>query len=154
MLKLETMKNPLVSIVDDDSSVRTSTGRLVRSLGFRAEVFSSALEFLTCGHPATTACLILDLRMPDIDGLKLQRHLKDADYQIPVVFVTGSSSAREESQATAAGAVGFLRKPISADVLANVIQMALRLYFPGPANISDPLPGRNTQPGGSTENTL
>ncbi len=121
--------NPLVSIVDDDPSVRISTVRLVRSFGFRAEAFSSAREFLTQGHPATTACLLLDVCMPEIDGLRLQRHLSDTQHHIPIVFITANADTAEEIRATHAGAVDFLFKPISADILANAIQTALRLHF-------------------------
>jgi two-component system response regulator FixJ len=138
MLNTETAtQNPLVSIVDDDASVRNSTGRLVRSFGFRAEVFSSAREFLTYGHPATTACLLLDLRMPEIDGLELQRHLSDNHHRIPIVFITGNADVGDEFQAAKAGAVDFLRKPVSPNILADAIQTALRLHFDGGAKAPD-----------------
>src|SRR5882762_4840462 len=134
MFKTETeSKNPLVSIVDDDASIRNSTGRLVRSFGFRAEVFGSAREFLTYGHPATTACLLLDLRMPGIDGLELQRHLTDTHHHIPIVFISGNADITDELRAANAGAVDFLRKPVSPNILADAIQTALRLHFDGGA---------------------
>ena len=138
MLNSETAtQNPLVSIVDDDASVRNSTGRLVRSFGFRAEVFGSAREFLTYGHPATTACLLLDLRMPEVDGLELQRHLTDTHHHIPIVFISGNADITDEFRATNAGAVDFLRKPVSANILADVIQTALRLHFDGGTQAPD-----------------
>jgi len=137
MFKTESTKNPLVSIVDDDASVRTSTGRLVRSFGFRAEAFSSAREFLTHGHPATTACLLLDLRMPEVDGLQLQRHLSDNHHHIPIVFISGNSDISDEFRAANAGAVDFLRKPVSANILAEAIQTALRVHFDGGTKTPD-----------------
>jgi FixJ family two-component response regulator len=112
----------LVSIVDDDVSVRQSTRRLIRSFGFRAEAFGSAEEFLESGDAAKTACLILDVRMPDMDGLELQRRLADDGLQIPIVFLTGRASEEEERRALRAGAVDFLRKPVGRDALLRIVQ--------------------------------
>jgi FixJ family two-component response regulator len=112
---------PLLAIVDDDTSIRISTQRLIRSLGFRAEVFASAQEFLKSGCAQATACLILDLRLPGMDGLQLQRLLASRSHQIPIIFVSASGSDQDEREALEAGAIGFLRKPVSEQSLINAI---------------------------------
>jgi FixJ family two-component response regulator len=115
----------LVSIVDDDVSVGQSTRRLVRSFRFPAEAFASAEEFLASDLAPRTKCLILDVRMPGMDGLALQRRLADLGLQIPIVFLTGRASDEEERRALAAGAVAFLRKPVGRDTLLRVVQQIL-----------------------------
>ncbi len=116
---------PLVAIVDDDASVRRSTRRLIRSFGFRAEAFESAEEYLASGEATTTACLILDVRMPSMDGLELQCRLADSDPPIPIVFITAQASEEEERRALHAGAIAFLRKPVDKDVLLGVLGAVL-----------------------------
>jgi len=114
-------EEPLVSIVDDDTSVRQSASRLIRSVGYRVEAFGSAQEFLDSDRAANTACLILDVRMPGMDGLELQRRLAGSDPPIPVVFITARASEQEERRALGAGAVAFLRKPVGKDALLRVL---------------------------------
>jgi FixJ family two-component response regulator len=116
----------VVSIVDDDVSVRRSTRRLLRSSGFRAEAFASAEEFLNSKSAAETACLILDLRMPGINGLELQRRLTQNGNPVPVIFLSAHASEEDERSALRAGAVQFLRKPISKEALLSGIQDALK----------------------------
>jgi len=118
---------PLVSIVDDDVSVRRSTRRLLHSAGLRVEAFASAEEFLMSGRAEETACLVLDLRMPGMNGLQLQRRLAEDSNPVPIVFVTAHSSPEEERQALQTGAIQFLQKPISKDVLLLAIRNALKL---------------------------
>jgi len=125
--KNKSLHPPLVSIVDDDVSVRRSTRRLLHSAGLRAEAFASAEEFLMSGRAEETACLILDLRMPGMNGLQLQRRLAEASNPVPIVFVTAHSSPEEERQALLAGAIQFLQKPISKEVLLLAIRNALKL---------------------------
>ena len=112
---------PLISIVDDDASVRRSTGRLIGSLGFEAETFASAEDFLSSGRAAQTACLLLDVRMPGMGGLELQRRLADHTPPIPIVFLTARASEEEERRALEAGAVGFLRKPVGKEQLLRML---------------------------------
>jgi FixJ family two-component response regulator len=112
----------LVAIVDDDASVRQSTCRLLRSLGFRAEAFGSAEEFLAADPAAKTACVILDVRMPGMDGLELQRRLAVSDPRLPIVFFTAHASDEEERRARRAGAVDFLRKPVAKETLLGVLR--------------------------------
>src|SRR6266516_4632046 len=115
----------IVSIVDDDASVRRSTRRLLRSSGFRAEAFASAEEFLDSKAVAETACLILDLRMPGMNGLELQRRLTQNGNPVPVIFLSAHASEEDERSALDAGAVQFLRKPISKEALLSAIRDAL-----------------------------
>ena len=123
--KGRTINAPLVSIVDDDVSVRRSTRRLLRSVGLRAEAFASGEEFLKSGQAEETACLILDLRMPNMNGLQLQQYLAEASNPVPIIFITAQSSPEEERKALEAGAVEFLQKPIGKDVLLLAIRKVL-----------------------------
>ena len=118
---------PLVCIVDDDASMADSTRFLVRSFGFRAQAFLSAQEFLDSGLVAETSCLILilDLRMPGMDGLELQRNLASANRRVPIIFISGRANEEEQVQAIAEGAVAFLTKPFSEDELFSAIRAAL-----------------------------
>ncbi|HEY4814239.1 MAG TPA: response regulator [Chthoniobacterales bacterium] len=118
---------PLVCIVDDDSSMADSTRFLVRSFGFRAEAFLSAQQFLDSGLVEETKCLILilDLRMPGIDGLELQRNLTNANKGIPIIFISARATEQERAEAIAGGAVDFLCKPFREDALLNALQVAL-----------------------------
>ncbi len=116
----------VVSIVDDDVSVRRSTRRLLRSSGFRAEAYASAEEFLDSKSAAETACLILDLRMPAMNGLELQRRLAQNGDHVPIIFLSAHASEEDERSALRAGAVQFLRKPISKEALLSAIRNALK----------------------------
>jgi len=113
---------PLVVIVDDDASVRQSTRRLIRSFGYRAEAFGSGEDFLTFAAAAQIACLVTDVRMPGMDGLEIQRRLAERDARIPIVFITGRATDDEERRARSAGAVAFLRKPVSRATLLEVLE--------------------------------
>ncbi len=106
--------------------MRRSTRRLLRSSGFRAEAFASAEEFLNSGWAGETACVILDLRMPGINGLELQRRLTQNGNPVPVIFLSAHASEEDERSALRAGAVQFLRKPISKEALLSAIRNALR----------------------------
>jgi FixJ family two-component response regulator len=116
---------PLISIVDDDDSLRNSLNNLMRSVGFGVQGFSSAEAFLKSNQLHDTACLILDVRMPGMSGLDLQRQLMAADCQIPIVFITSHGDDDARSRALAAGAVEFLYKPFREEALLNAIHTAL-----------------------------
>jgi FixJ family two-component response regulator len=116
---------PLVCIVDDDASIADSTRYLVCAFGFRAEAFLSAEEFLNSSLVEETKCLILDGRMPGMDGLELLRYLATANKRIPIVFVTAQANESERRQAMAGGAVDFLRKPFGEEALFAAIQAAI-----------------------------
>src|SRR6266581_5576390 len=125
--KIKTTKEPLVSIVDDDVSVRRSTRRLLRCCGLRAEVFPSAEDFLQSGLAAETTCLLLDVRMPKMDGLELQRRMGETHQLIPIIFLSARASEEEEHRALRAGAANFLRKPVSKEALLNAIRAVLKI---------------------------
>src|SRR6266403_3060237 len=105
--KSKTLSEPLVSIVDDDISVRRSTRRLLRCCGLKAEAFASAEDFLQSGRVAETACLLLDVRMPGMDGMELQRRLGEIAQFVPIVFLSARASEEEERRDVRAGAARF-----------------------------------------------
>jgi len=115
----------LISIVDDDESMREAIQSLLRSVGFRAETFASGEQFLQSEQIEHTACLILDVRMPGMSGLELQRRLMATQCRIPIVFVTAHGEEEARSRALQEGAVDFLLKPFSEEALLNAIQAAL-----------------------------
>jgi two-component system, LuxR family, response regulator FixJ len=123
--KAKRSEAPLIFIVDDDLSVRRSTARLVRTSGMRAAIFASAQELLDSGRVVDGACLILDVRMPNMDGLELQRLLSETKQRIPVIFFSARATKEEEDRALRSGAVAFLRKPVGKDALLRVIHRAL-----------------------------
>jgi len=112
---------PTVFVVDDDASVRRSTERLVRTMGFDVRTFASAKEFLDHVRVEGPACLVLDVRLPGLGGLDLQRELTQAGVAIPVIFITGHGSIPMTVRAMKAGAVEFLTKPVRPrDLLAAI----------------------------------
>ncbi len=117
---------PLVSIVDDDESVRESLPDLLRVLGFAARAFSSAGEFLASGYVDQTRCLLLDVAMPGMSGPDLQRELKLRWKEIPVVFITAQTDEAIRSRVLEQGAVECLLKPFSDIALLDAINTALR----------------------------
>jgi len=117
---------PLISVVDDDDSVRESLDGLFRSVGFIAKVFASAEEFLNSDHLRTTDCLILDVRMPGMNGVELHRHLIANNFEMPVIFITAHGSDGEvRARALKNGAVDYLDKPLSEDALLKAVDKAL-----------------------------
>ena len=119
------IETALISIVDDDESIREAIQSLLRSVGFRAKTFASAEQFLQFDQIENTACLILDVRMPGMSGLELQRRLMATQCHIPIVFVTAHGDEEVRSRALQEGAVEFLLKPFSEEALLNAIQAAL-----------------------------
>ena len=117
---------PLISIVDDDDFFRNSLDNLIRSVGFRVQGFSSAEAFLNSDQVRDTACLILDVRMPGMSGLELQRQIAAANWRIPIIFVTSYADSDEQAQALEAGAVDYLYKPFREQDLINAIDVALK----------------------------
>lgn len=116
---------PTVFIVDDDASVRKSLARLMQAHGRKAVDFPSAEDFLRRHDPRQPGCLVLDLSMPGIDGLVLQRQLDTADIPLPIVFITGHGTIPASVQAMKAGAIDFLTKPVGQDVLLRAIDAAI-----------------------------
>jgi FixJ family two-component response regulator len=119
-------ENPLIAVVDDDASMRGALQRLLRSVGLRAAVFASAEEFLQAGQLQGTACVILDVRMPRMSGLELQRHLATTHCPIPLIFITAHGDEEARERALRAGAVDFLYKPFREELLLRAIQSALQ----------------------------
>ena len=117
---------PLISIVDDDESVRESLSGLIRSVGFGAMVFGSAEEFLSSNRLLDTDCLILDVRMPGMNGLELQRRLAASHMSIPVIFITAHGDEEARVRALNGGAVEYLLKPFSEEALLTAIATALK----------------------------
>jgi FixJ family two-component response regulator len=116
---------PLISVVDDDVSVRESLPDLLRELGFSAQAFSSAEEFLGSDHVNDTRCLILDVAMPGVTGPDLQRELKLRGQKIPIVFITGNRDENLRTRLLEQGAVECLFKPFSDTALLKAIDAAL-----------------------------
>jgi FixJ family two-component response regulator len=119
-------ENPLIAVVDDDTSMREALQRLLRLEGFRTVAFASAEDFLHAGPLQDTACLIVDVRMPRMSGLELQRQLATTHCPIPLIFITAHGDEVVRAQALRAGAVDFLYKPFSEEVLLRAIQAALQ----------------------------
>jgi FixJ family two-component response regulator len=117
--------HPLVSVVDDDESVRESLPDLLRELGFAAEAFSSAEEFLDSAPIGRTECLILDVSMPGMTGPELQRELSRRDAKIPIVFITAHADDTVRPALLAQGAVECLIKPFSETALFDALRAAL-----------------------------
>jgi FixJ family two-component response regulator len=113
-------------IVDDDGSMRRAARRLIKSSGFAVETFASAEDFLASGRLDATACLVLDVQMPGLNGLELQSRLISDGHQIPTIFITAFDDENVRAQALGAGAVGFLVKPFEEADLLNGINLELQ----------------------------
>ena len=116
---------PVIGIVDDDPSVRTAVGRLVRSQGFAVEVFSSGEELLRSDHLTGFSCLIVDVAMPGLSGLEVQDRLAADGCPLPIIFITALDDVHVQTRAMAAGASGFLSKPFDDEELLAAIRSAL-----------------------------
>jgi FixJ family two-component response regulator len=115
----------LVFVVDDDAPLRESLKNLIRSVGLRVEAFASAQEFLRTKRPDLAGCLVLDVRLPGLSGLDLQKRIAEAEMEIPIIFITGHGDIPMTVQAMKAGAVEFLTKPFRDQDLLDAIQRAL-----------------------------
>jgi FixJ family two-component response regulator len=118
-------KNPFISVVDDDDSVREALGALLRALEFEVGLFASALEFLRSDRVRKTDCLILDVRMPGMSGCELQRRLVETYRDVPVIFITAHGDEERRARALKGGAVDYLLKPFSEESLMNAVRTAL-----------------------------
>ncbi len=120
-----TMDEAVVYIVDDDEGIRDALCQLFRAVGLTAQAFQSAREFLQCPPRATLGCLVLDVRLPGLSGLDLQRELSDRGLQIPIIFITGHGDIPMTVKAMKAGAVEFLSKPFRDQDLLDAVQEAM-----------------------------
>jgi FixJ family two-component response regulator len=116
----------IVMIVDDDESIRRAARRLIKSYGFPVETFASAEDFLSSGRLHETACLVLDVQMPGLNGLELQSRLITDGHQVPIIFITAFNDENARAQALKAGALGYLVKPFEEADLLTAINVALR----------------------------
>jgi FixJ family two-component response regulator len=119
--------DPIVFVIDDDQLIRDGIQSLIRSIGLRAQTFASAPEFMLTKRPDAPACLILDVRMPGLSGLDLQRQLSDADILIPIIFITGHGDIPMTVRAMKDGAMEFLTKPVRGQDLLDAVQKAIAL---------------------------
>ena len=122
------MAKNLISVIDDDESVRRTTTRLIESFGFRAAAFDSAENFLGSGHLNDTSCLIVDVQMPGMNGLELQSELAAADCRIPIIFITAFDDKESRRRAMQAGAIAFLGKPFNDEQLLESIRLGLHEF--------------------------
>ena len=116
----------IVFVVDDDLSVREGLGSLIRSAGLGVETFASAQEFLARSRPDVPSCLVLDVRLPGLSGLDLQKRMAEVNIEIPIIFITGHGDVPTSVRAMKAGAVEFLTKPFVERDLLDAIQQAIK----------------------------
>lgn len=116
---------PIVFVVDDDVSVRESLESLIRCEGWQPEIFASAQDFLACPRVVAPGCLVLDVNLPDLNGLELQKRIVAEHHEMPVIFVTGYGDVPMTVRAMKAGAIEFLTKPFDDEVLLNAIRQAI-----------------------------
>jgi FixJ family two-component response regulator len=120
----------IVMIVDDDDSIRKAVRRLMKSYGFAVETFASATEYLGSDRLDKTSCLVLDVHMPDMNGLELQKRIVESGHAIPIIFITAFTDENARAQAMRAGAVDYLAKPFSDEELLKCIHVALQSAGP------------------------
>jgi FixJ family two-component response regulator len=118
-------QDPIVFVIDDDRMIREGLQSLIKSVGLRVETFASAQDFLEAKRPDSTACLILDVRMPGLSGLDLQLKLSQAGIHIPIIFITGHGDIPMSVRAMKEGAQEFLTKPVRGQDLLDAIQKAI-----------------------------
>jgi FixJ family two-component response regulator len=117
--------DPIVFVIDDDALIRDGIKSLIRSIGLRAETFASAHDFTLATRTDAPACLVLDVRMPGLSGLELQRQLTDAHIHIPIIFITGHGDIPMSVRAMKDGAMEFLTKPVRGQDLLDAVQNAI-----------------------------
>jgi FixJ family two-component response regulator len=125
MKSSQVSENALVFVVDDDPSMRRAITLLMESVGLPVETFESAQQFLSFKRPEIPCCLVLDLQLPDLSGLDLQRELAEAGNEIPIIFITGHGDIPQSVRAMKAGAVEFLTKPFDTKVLVEAVSQAI-----------------------------
>lgn len=116
---------PIVFVIDDDALIRDGIESLIKSIGLCVETFASATDFMVAKRPDAPACLVLDVRMPGLSGLDLQRKLSNADIHIPIIFITGHGDIPMSVRAMKEGAVEFLTKPVRGQDLLDAVQKAV-----------------------------
>ena len=132
-----TKLKPTIFVIDDDASVRKSLSRLLDSVGFSAESFASADEFLKRERFEGIGCIVLDVRMPGLSGMDLQDELNKADYSMPIIFITGHGDIPMSVQAMKKGAVDFLPKPFDEDQLLDALRKAIERDMQAKAELAE-----------------
>lgn len=127
----------IISIVDDDESLRKAIKKLIKSAGLGVEEFSSAEDFLQSARWKGSACLILDVRLPGMSGLELQSKLAASDCRVPIIFISGHGDGHTRARVLEAGAIDFLQKPFSEKALFDAINSSLVLYSSAVADLPD-----------------
>jgi FixJ family two-component response regulator len=122
---MTTTGDPTVFVIDDDDLVRAAIQGLLKSVGLQAETFETTQQFLGCERPDGPSCLVLDVRLPGVNGLDFQRQLADSGVRIPIIFITGHGDIPMTVRAMKSGAVEFLTKPFHDEDLLNAIHQAL-----------------------------
>jgi FixJ family two-component response regulator len=117
--------DPIVFVVDDDASIRAAVKNLLRSVGLNVQAFATAQEFLLTKRPEAPCCLVLDIRLPDLSGLDLQRQLVEGKIEMPIIFITGHGDIQMSVRAMKAGAFEFLTKPFRDQDLLDAVQQAI-----------------------------
>jgi FixJ family two-component response regulator len=120
-------KTGVIAIVDDDEPLREALGSVLKAAGFATDTFATAEEFLESATRQETACLILDVRLPGMSGIELQKRLAEADRPVPIIFVTAHGDASLRDLVMRSGAAGFLNKPVRSDALLREIHAALAM---------------------------
>lgn len=121
-------ETPLVYVVDDDPSIRKALERLLRSAGYDAMTFPSALEFMDFDHPDVPGCLVLDIKMPNLSGLELQDRMAEKGIFIPIIFITGHGTVPDSVRAMKAGAMDFLQKPFKDNELLDMVSQGIQRH--------------------------
>jgi FixJ family two-component response regulator len=125
-MKQDRQETYSVTIVDDDQAVRDALSNLLESVGMRVEAFDSAEDFVNSGRPTKRTCLILDIQLPGMSGIELQRQLAAGKSPMPIIFITAHSEDRLREQALQDGAVGFFCKPFGSEALLNTVSSAMK----------------------------
>jgi len=131
------MDDPVVFVIDDDESVCRSLRRLIKSMEYNVRTFNSAEDFLNQGCQNVPGCLILDVRMPGMDGLKLQKRLIDSGSKMPIIFMSAHEDSSTREQGLNAGAIAFLQKPFDDHILIEKINSALSRFADANQNKKD-----------------
>ena len=122
------MESPIVFLIDDDESICRSLRRLMQSIGLRARTFTSGLDFLNQGCSNMSGCLVMDVKMPEIGGLEVQKRLIDSGCKMPIIFMSAHHDAAVRQQALQAGAITFLQKPFEDQLLVEAVRSALNRF--------------------------
>ena len=123
-----TEEKPIVYVVDDDPSVRKALERLLRSGGYETKTFASALEFMDYNPPYVPSCLVLDIKMPKLNGLELQDRLAEKEIFVPIIFITAHGTVPDSVKALKAGAMDFLEKPFKENELLEVVSKGIQKH--------------------------